>query len=463
VSYMMVSDIFVLAKEGGALYTLWETFKNSDQFFALKKIKSTFFTIYDRDKLGIETPLKVLKDLTDKERNSARVILVLTDEDTIHRKLYALRKKSSIPLLILRIWEALPEIKKSQNNKQIYCRHTGVNFFLTQQEYEINARRKGEVLKLDNPVCLQQEEKLGMQSELKMLRHTLEALCFPDRNDLFGRKKRNFGDLRLTVATHFYLDQENFETVTELLEEYSRYEPALLDRIQFVIVDDGSPLRYKIPDVDLNLTWIRISENIPWNQAGAKNLSMLYARSNNVVISDIDHLFPESTLSWLVKHNAPNKHFYKFYRKDPEGRTKKGHPNLFYLSRGRWFELFGMDEEFAGGYGAEDFRFVKNMRYRGTVQRYLPKKVYCQIRSVDREKSYHSLVRDLSFNTPIDTRKRLEADWFGSDFGHSRMNFDFDWDVILDRRRESYVRPPIEKAWRKRWLFRQIRSIFCPW
>ncbi len=234
-----------------------------------------------------------------------------------------------------------------------------------------------------------------------------------------------------------------------------------MQHIQFVIVDDGSPIDYEIPKFDLNLTWIKIDRDIRWNQSGAKNLCMLYARSNNVVISDVDHIFPEHTLAWLSKRNIKHKRFYKVYRKRDDGKIIKGHSNLFYLSRARWFELFGMDEEFAGAYGAEDFRFVKNFKNHGTIQSYIPKEYYCQIRDLDRDKSYHTLVRDLSFNTGVDTRKRMEADYFGADYGHSKSMFNYTWHILADYEYSITPLPKLDRMWRPRWWFRQLASYLC--
>jgi len=63
----------------------------------------------------------------------------------------------------------------------------------------------------------------------------------------------------------------------------------LLDVIEFIIIDDGSPLHYEIPEFNLNLRWIKINENIKWNQAGARNLGVLSAKSDK--FTDLDHVF----------------------------------------------------------------------------------------------------------------------------------------------------------------------------
>lgn len=48
----------------------------------------------------------------------------------------------------------------------------------------------------------------------------------------------------LSYITHFYCNQKNIDSVTSLLREYEQYDPALLDVIEFIIVDDGSPINY---------------------------------------------------------------------------------------------------------------------------------------------------------------------------------------------------------------------------
>ena len=89
----------------------------------------------------------------------------------------------------------------------------------------------------------------------------------------------DFSHIRLSYITHFYCDQNNIDSVVSLLREYETFAPDLLDCVEFVIVDDGSPVSYEIPRFNLNLRWIKINENIAWNQAGARNLGALYAHS----------------------------------------------------------------------------------------------------------------------------------------------------------------------------------------
>ena len=453
-SYYLPAKLLVFVVEGSTLELVWKRFEAS--IYLPEKLEVSFVSFSSNDTIE-----KVLKREVDTGFSEWNMVLVLTDSEAIQRQAVKMKLMRKMPTVVLRWWDQLPDLKRNYKNRLLFNRYTGINFIQTREIYQTNAMVRGGKLRLDNPILLEQEELLGTDSTLKMIRQTLLALTVPTRKDIFNRQKHNYGEIRLTVATHFYINQENIETLTDLLKRYASYSKEVLDHVQFVIVDDGSPIDYDIPKFDINLTWIKIDQDTRWNQSGAKNLCMLYARSNNVVVSDVDHLFPEHTLSWLSKRNIAHKRFYKLYRKRPDGTMAKGHPNLFYVSRARWFELFGMDEEFAGAYGAEDFRFVKNFKNHGTIQSYLPKRYYCEIRKVDREKSYHSLVRDLSFNTSVDTRKRMEADYFGADYGHSRSMFNFTWHILADYERAIPVLPRLDRNWRPRWLLRQLGSLIC--
>jgi len=264
--------------------------------------------------------------------------------------------------------------------------------------------------------------------------------------------------IKLTYITHYYLNQKSKQSVIELLKKYEDYDDELLGQIQFIIVDDCSPLQFEIPDINLNITWLRITTDIPWNQGGARNLGVTYAKSDKILITDLDFVYPEHTLNELVRRPNPGKKFFKIRIKNPDGLVGKAHSNNFFMSRSRFMRLYGYDEEYSGGYGAEDYRFVKFHKYHGSWQRNLSKKYYCQRRSeIDREKAYHSLERDFSRNTPIDKRKRSELIYWGPEAGHSRVFLNFDWVTVYRNKRDvqNYPRKP-QRVWKQLWLFRTL-------
>lgn len=263
----------------------------------------------------------------------------------------------------------------------------------------------------------------------------------------------------LTYVTHFYCNQKTIDSVTDLLRQYERYPESILDRVEFIIVDDCSPINYEIPQLNLNYRWLRITNNIPWNQGGARNLGVMYAKSDKILMSDLDHAFPAETLAYLASRPNPGRCFYKLRRKSPEGKLYPGHANLFFMSRARFLRFYGYDEEYCGNYGAEDYRFVKFHKYHGSRQCYLPAKAWCYERELNREDSYHSLERDLTANTPLDLRKKNECSTFGPEYGHSRMFLNFNWITLGQGTRRPSDLPRIRSYWRPLWWWRWLN----PW
>lgn len=274
--------------------------------------------------------------------------------------------------------------------------------------------------------------------------------------------------IKLTYVTHFYCNQNNMDSVTSLLRKYEQLPEDIRTAVEFVIVDDGSPIEYEVGEFDLNITWLRIKEDIRWNQAGARNLGVTYAKSDKFFVTDLDHELPEETFRYLIKLKNPGRKFYKIYRKSREdgivrrgkvyntGERYYGHPNTFFMSRARFMRFFGYDEEFAGNYGSEDFRFVKYQKYHGSQQQYLPKRICCFERNVDRDGSYHSLQRDLAANTPIDLRKKEECELFGDEYGQSRIFLNFTWEIKYRHNKRPVTLPPFNKCWKSLWWFRYL-------
>jgi hypothetical protein len=285
-----------------------------------------------------------------------------------------------------------------------------------------------------------------------------QEFFIPDENKTHLQDRQH---ILLTFVINYYLNQNAADSVLGVLSKYSQYSPDLLDSIQFVVVDDGSPLEFDIPKYDLNITWLRITEDIPWNIGGSKNLGVVYAKSDKVLITDLDHEFPEHTLRKMISMGSLGKQFYKVWRKDSiTGIIGRPHSNTFLISRGRFLGLYGYDEEYCGGYGAEDYRFVKFQKYHGSWQRKLPKKYYCIRRRECLEKD-HSLIRDFERNTPIDQRKRNELLYWGKESGHSRIFLNFKWDIVCAYNRRTKPNMVRKYYWKRLWLLRTLKTIFC--
>jgi hypothetical protein len=266
--------------------------------------------------------------------------------------------------------------------------------------------------------------------------------------------------IRLTYITHFLCDQpDKFQSIEKLLENFATYPPEVLDLVHFVIVDDGSPIAYEPQHRGLNLTWLRVTENIPWNNPGARNLGVTYAKSENIVISDTDHDLPPETMAYLCRRRDCGKSFFKLKRLDPEGRPCKSHPNLFFMARSRFMKFFGYDEQFCGDYAHDDMWFVKFQKWHGSIQRHLPARYPARMRKLDARKHTHSLARDLDKNETLYQKKRKLVDEHGANYGHSRTFLDFEWKISLFHQRPA-PSPKSDRLWKKLWWFRSFNPYY---
>jgi glycosyltransferase involved in cell wall biosynthesis len=260
--------------------------------------------------------------------------------------------------------------------------------------------------------------------------------------------------ITVSVITHFYCDNtEKMQSIFDLVEAYSRYPKHILGRVHFVIVDDGSPVEYTPQHFGLNITWLRITDDIRWNNPGARNLGVTYAKSENILLTDADHYLPEKTLEYLCGRKECGKSFYKLRRVRDDGSIGRGHSNLFFMSRSRFLKLWGYDEHFCGDYAHDDLWFVKFHKWHGSLQRYLPKQYVAAKREVDNLRHTHSLERDQQVNESLYKEKRKLIEAHGRYHGHTRTFLDFNWDILLTNHRDP-PEPKQNRLWKQLWWFR---------
>lgn len=261
--------------------------------------------------------------------------------------------------------------------------------------------------------------------------------------------------IKLSYVAPFYFDQD-ISVLSDLFKTYQSYSDDVLDVLQFVVVDDCSPISYEIPGFNLNILWLKISDNIPWNNPGARNLGVVYAKSDKVLITDIDHEFTEETLRRIIQMKECGKKFFRIRRRNYDGSALGAHPNTFVMSRARFLRFYGYDEEFCGNYGCDDTTFVRWQKYNGTRFGYIPDRYYCKAKNKD--SSHHTLVRDLKPNKVIAARKMEEMKTYGHSAGHSRIFLNFKWEVVHEYSREHKVVGKPDRLWQKLWYWRWLAS-----
>ena len=244
----------------------------------------------------------------------------------------------------------------------------------------------------------------------------------------------DFSKIQLSYIVPVYFNQQNVHTLTELLVHYASYAREVIEPIQFVIVDDCSPLPITIPqEIKLNISLYRIQSDIRWNQCGARNLGVVHAKSPRILLTDSDHYFPEKLLKNILHSRIPKRNIYKFKRISQQGATMGKNINIFYTSKAVFFQALGYDEEFSGNYGYEDVYFNELQRKLGNSIGYFTRFKKIVAREIDRTSSYHSLQRDTAINEALFKKKMAllqEKDPFVS---HSRRFLQFDWRLLWER------------------------------
>lgn len=262
--------------------------------------------------------------------------------------------------------------------------------------------------------------------------------------------------IRLSYVAPLYLNKPNAEEVLSIFDDYATYPAEVLDRVLFVLVDDGSPQPYKLKDWPLNMIVLRVKEDIPWNNPGARNLGMLYAKSDKVFVTDIDHQLDPASFQKILRLPECGRNIWRLPRFASTGEKLRAHANTFVLSRGHFFRYFGYDEELCGSYACDDTLFVKFMKYHGMRLSTLGNGARTVVRGFENTKATHTLNRDMSRNKAIVARKIDEIWKRGAQAGHSRQFLNFEWEVARVTRRsvpQAQEKAPLwAPAWWSRWL-----------
>ncbi len=176
----------------------------------------------------------------------------------------------------------------------------------------------------------------------------------------------------INICVTYYNQGEALQKHIEMWKEYS---PEVLQKLKFIIIDDGSKLNPALkhinehPGVEIELYCIR--EDIPWNVGGARNLAFSVAKGKWLFQLDMDTLLDAKNAAALVKfaeEEAKETSVYKFRQNHTDHVSREDtHPGLMLVSKDTFWETGGHDENFCGHYGGTDIHifykfkeFVKN-------------------------------------------------------------------------------------------------------
>jgi glycosyltransferase involved in cell wall biosynthesis len=172
----------------------------------------------------------------------------------------------------------------------------------------------------------------------------------------------------LSVISHFY---NGHEWVDKQIAHWMQIKPQLKHLFEFILVDDFSDSEYILPQNDLNMRLFRVTEDIPWNQGGARNLGAFNAKGEAGLFIDIDqYLYIEFLERLCTSVGNLERNTLNFFRIKELTNTQNNqqllhHPNAFVVNL-MDFKVKGLyDEDFCGNYGFEDVFLVRAWQKNG--------------------------------------------------------------------------------------------------
>ncbi len=142
------------------------------------------------------------------------------------------------------------------------------------------------------------------------------------------------------------------------LKHWAQYPPELLRRLRIVVIDDGSPnhpasaVLTEHPPTLFQLRLFRIEVDVRWNWLAARNIGM-YHSQGWCLLTDMDHMVPESTLRAVMYGKLNKQCIYRFTRREWTGESIHPHPNSMLMTATRFWDVGGYDEALSGHYGTD--------------------------------------------------------------------------------------------------------------
>lgn len=162
------------------------------------------------------------------------------------------------------------------------------------------------------------------------------------------------------------------------LTEFFNYPESLRKQLRLIIVDDhGDPevseLQAEFFGQLLRTRVFRVTDNIPWNQMGARNLGMHHATGWCVMIDpdmvfEADHLERMVLATDKIQKGRVIKYGLKHVDDDKRGINMTS-PNTFLLHRDDFFACGGYDEDFAGNKGWSDVQMQEVYHQHFKIQK----------------------------------------------------------------------------------------------
>jgi len=174
---------------------------------------------------------------------------------------------------------------------------------------------------------------------------------------------------RVSIVFPYY---DNPEMLRFQLETMSAYSAEILSRCEIVIVDDCSP---SFPASEVvraspfrEARVFRLKRDKPWNQDAARNIGAYEAEGQYLLLTDIDHVVPEQTLSALYEVDDQDGVYVLSRKAHFSEKIVPSHVNSYFMSRALYWQIGGYDEDFWGAYGSDRLFRQRLLRSRDVIE-----------------------------------------------------------------------------------------------
>lgn len=169
-------------------------------------------------------------------------------------------------------------------------------------------------------------------------------------------------DLQLIMP--FY---ENAGMLERHFENWLAWPEKRKSRLKVILVDDGSQnapaASVARPDGLPALEIYRVTEDRPWHQHGARNLGAHVADDGWLLLTDMDHVLTDDAARELFDRLDGLDEGKAYMLSRVEANTgkptvgtngaPKPHPNSFVMTRLKYWQVGGYDEDLCGHYGTD--------------------------------------------------------------------------------------------------------------
>lgn len=170
-------------------------------------------------------------------------------------------------------------------------------------------------------------------------------------------------DMNLTIVIHIYNNQEVLNIQIEHWRQWGS-----IPNLELIFIDDGSNPALDLSAIPKWVKKLRIIDDIPWNQPGAKNLAVSLASGSWILFLDADQFLSKDKIQQLMSQ-LPNFNVCSIYRFkricSKSHRELSVHQNCQLISKDAFENFGGYDEDFSGNYGHEDAYFERLWQFMG--------------------------------------------------------------------------------------------------